>query len=146
VEVVQSQLRRVGVTAQIEILEFQTMLAQHRNREFDAVLSNWVLDNFQMASAPRSLFHSEQADIEGSANRSGVRIPELDRLIDAGAVATDQGRARETWREVTEVLQREQPFTFMFWMDDLSGVRDVVSGYRTDERSEFVSMREWSVR
>jgi peptide/nickel transport system substrate-binding protein len=146
VEVVQSQLRRVGVNAQIEILEFQTMLAQHRNREFDAVLSNWVLDNFQMASAPRSLFHSEQAGIEGSANRSGVRIPELDRLIDEGAVATDTDRARDIWRQVTEVLQREQPFTFMFWMDDLSGARDVVSGFRTDERSEFVSLREWSVR
>jgi peptide/nickel transport system substrate-binding protein len=146
VEVIQDQLRRVGATAQIEILEFQTMLAQHRNREFDAVLSNWVLDNFQMASAPRSLFHSEQADIEGSANRSGVRIPRLDRLIDAGAIATDDGRAREIWRELTEVLQEEQPFTFMFWMDDIAGARDVVSGFDTDERSEFVSMREWSVR
>jgi peptide/nickel transport system substrate-binding protein len=146
VEVVQSQLRRVGANAQIEILEFQTMLSQHRNREFDAVLSNWVLDNFQMASAPRSLFHSEQADIDGSANRSGVRSQRLDRLIDEGAAATDPDRAREVWRELTDVLQEEQPFTFMFWMDDLSGARDVVSGFRTDERSEFVSLRDWSVR
>jgi peptide/nickel transport system substrate-binding protein len=146
VEVVQSQLRRVGATAQIEIMEFQTMLSRHRDRDFDAVLSNWVLDNFQMASAPRSLFHSEQADVEGSANRSGVRSPELDRLIEAGAAATDRARARQVWREFTEVLQREQPFTFMFWLDDLAAARDGVSGFRTDERSEFVSMHEWSVR
>jgi peptide/nickel transport system substrate-binding protein len=146
VEVVQNQLRAVGARAEIEVLEFQTMLAQHRTREFDAVLSNWVLDNFQMASAPRSLFHSEQADTEGSANRSGVRIPRLDRLIEEGAMATDDGRAREIWREVTAVLQEEQPFTFMFWLDDLAGTRDGVSGFETDERSEFVSMRDWSVR
>jgi peptide/nickel transport system substrate-binding protein len=146
VEVVQDQLRRVGVGAQIEILEFQTMLAQHRSRDFDAVLSNWVLDNFQMASTPRSLFHSSEAEIEGSANRSGVRSPRLDRLIDAGAAATDSDEARAIWRQLTETLQEEQPFTFMFWMDDVSGARDVVSGYSTDERSEFVSMQEWSVR
>jgi peptide/nickel transport system substrate-binding protein len=146
VEVVQDQLRRVGVAAQVEVMEFQTMLAQHRGRDFDAVLSNWVLDNFQMASAPRSLFHSDEADVEGSANRSGVRIPRLDRLIDAGAVETDDGRARAAWRELTEVLQEEQPFTFMFWLDDLAAARDVVSGFETDERSEFVSMRDWSVR
>jgi peptide/nickel transport system substrate-binding protein len=146
VEVVQDQLRRVGVAAQVEVMEFQTMLAQHRARDFDAVLSNWVLDNFQMASAPRSLFHSEEADIEGSANRSGVRSQRLDRLIDEGAVATDEGRARQIWREFTEVLQEEQPFTFMFWLDDLAGSRDVVSGFVTDERSQFVTMREWSVR
>jgi peptide/nickel transport system substrate-binding protein len=146
VEVVQNQLRQVGAAAQIEVLEFQTMLAQHRNREFDAVLSNWVLDNFQMASAPRSLFHSEQAGVEGSANRSGVRSPRLDQLIDAGAVSTNPENSRRIWRDFTIALQEEQPFTFMFWMDDISGIRDVVSGYHTDERSEFVSMREWSVR
>jgi peptide/nickel transport system substrate-binding protein len=146
VEVVQDQLRRVGVAAQVEVMEFQTMLAQHRAREFDAVLSNWVLDNFQMASAPRSLFHSDEAAVEGSANRSGVSNPRLDRLIDEGAVATDAGRARNIWRELTEVLQEEQPFTFMFWLDDLAAARDVVSGFETDERSQFVSMREWSVR
>jgi peptide/nickel transport system substrate-binding protein len=146
VEVVQDQLRRVGAAAQIEILEFQTMLAQHRTREFDAVLSNWVLDNFQMASSPRSLFHSSEADIEGSANRSGVRSPRLDRLIEAGATSTSSDESRRVWREFTEAMHEEQPFTFMFWMDDISGTRDVVSGYRTDERSEFVSMHEWSVR
>jgi peptide/nickel transport system substrate-binding protein len=146
VEVVQDQLRRVGVAAQVEVVEFQTMLAQHRARTFDAVLSNWVLDNFQMASAPRSLFHSEEAEVEGSANRSGVRNPRLDRLIDEGAVATEEGRAREIWREFTEVLQEEQPFTFMFWLDDLAAARAVVSGFETDERSEFVNMREWAVR
>jgi peptide/nickel transport system substrate-binding protein len=146
VEVVQNQLRQVGAAAQIEVLEFQTMLAQHRDRNFDAVLSNWVLDNFQMASAPRSLFHSEQAEIEGSANRSGVRSPRLDQLIEAGAMATASDDARRIWRDFTLALQEEQPFTFMFWMDDISGARDVVSGYSTDERSEFMSIREWSVR
>lgn len=146
VEVVQSHLRRVGVAAQIEVIEFQTMLSQHRARDFDAILTNWVLDNFQMASTPRSLFHSSEADIEGSANRSGVRSPRLDRLIEAGTAATDDERAREIWREFTEVLQEEQPFTFMFWMDDVSGAREVVENYRTDQRSEFVSMAEWSLR
>ncbi|MBW3554305.1 MAG: hypothetical protein KY466_12375, partial [Gemmatimonadetes bacterium] len=82
VEVLQSQLRNIGAEVNLEVAEFQTMLAQHKNREFDAVLSNWVLDNFQMASAPASLFHSSQAEIAQSANRSGVRIPRLDALID----------------------------------------------------------------
>jgi hypothetical protein len=56
---------------ELEVLEFQTMLAQHKDRDFDAVLSNWVLDNFQMASAPQSLFHSSQAEVE-QARRTGA--------------------------------------------------------------------------
>ena len=146
VEVLQSQLRQVGADVSIEVLEFQTMLAQHKNRTFDAVLSNWVLDNFQMASAPYSLFHSSQAEIEQSANRSGVRIPRLDALIERGAAATDGEQARQVWREFTQVLQEEQPFTFMFWLDELAASADAVSGVTMDQRGEFQSMAGWSVR
>lgn len=146
VEVLQSQLRGIGAGVEIRVLEFQTMLAQHKNRDFDAVLSNWVLDNFQMASAPYSLFHSSQAEIEQSANRSGVRIPRLDALIERGAAATEAGQARQVWREFTEVLQEEQPFTFMFWLDELAATRDDLTGVTMDQRGEFQSMAEWSLR
>ena len=146
VEVVQSQLREVGAAVEIQVLEFQTMLTQHRGREFDAVLSNWVLDNYQMASAPYSLFHSSQAEVEGSANRSGVRDPELDRLIEEGMAATDPAAARDVWRRFTERLQREQPFTFMFWLDELAASGDAVTGVVMDPRGEFQSMAEWAVR
>ncbi|HUG40238.1 MAG TPA: ABC transporter substrate-binding protein [Longimicrobiales bacterium] len=146
VEVLQSQLRGIGADVQIQVLEFQTMLAQHKGRDFDAVLSNWVLDNFQMASAPFSLFHSSQAAIDQSANRSGVRIPRLDALIDRGAAATDADAARAVWREFTEVLQEEQPFTFMFWRDELAATSDALDGFEMDQRGEFQSMTEWSVR
>ena len=146
VEVLQSQLGRIGAEVSIEVLEFQTMLAQHKNRDFDAVLSNWVLDNFQMASTPNSLFHSSQAEIEQSANRSGVRSPRLDALIDRGAAATDPEEARAVWREFTEAVQEEQPFTFMFWLDELSAVTDNLSGYTVDQRGEFQSMAEWSLQ
>ena len=146
VEVVQSQLRKLGVRVQIEVAEFQTMLAQHRGRDFDAVLCNWVLDNYQMASTPYSLFHSSQAEVDGSANRSGVQDPELDRLIEQGAAATDPEQAKQVWRQFTERLQQEQPFTFMFWLDELAAVGNAVSGVVMDQRGEFQSMAEWSTR
>ncbi len=144
-QVVQSQLREVGAEVELRVLEFQTMLAQHKNREFDGVLSNWVLDNFQMASAPQSLFHSSQADVEQSANRSGVRSAALDQLIEQGAAATDEEEARQVWRQFTEALQQEQPFTFMFWADEIAASSGAVSGVTMDQRGEFSSMADWSV-
>ena len=145
-QVVQSQLREVGADVELQALEFQTMLAQHKNRDFDAVLSNWVLDNFQMASAPQSLFHSSQADVEQSANRSGVRSETLDRLIEQGAAATDAEEARQVWRQFTQALQQEQPFTFMFWADEIAASSHEVSGVSMDQRGEFSSIADWSVR
>lgn len=144
VEVLQSQLRTVGVQVDVRVIEFQTMLQQHRNREFDAVFTNWVIDNFQVASSPFSLFHSSQADVARSANRSTVRIPALDALIDAGAAATDVDEQRRIWREFTERMQQSQPVTFVFWIEELAASRGAVDGVEMDPRGELMTIAEWS--
>jgi peptide/nickel transport system substrate-binding protein len=145
VEVLQNQLRRAGADVQIRIMEFQTMLQNHRNREFEAVFTNWVLDNFHVASAPMSLFHSSQADIEQSPNRSGVRNPRLDAAMERGMLATDEGQARDAWREVTQILQQEQPVTFVFWLNELAAARTSVHGIDMDPRGELRTIAEWTV-
>lgn len=145
VEVVQSQMRRVGADVQLRVMEFQTMLQQHRGRDFDAVFTNWILDNFQVASAPMSLFHSSQAEIPQSANRSSVRDPRLDALIESGARATDEADQRAAWREFTHLVQQEQPVTFMFWLHDLATARSNVHGIDMDPRGQLRSIAEWTV-
>lgn len=145
VEVLQSQLKKAGVDAQIRVLEFQTLLAQHKSRDFDAVFTSWVLDNFQMASAPASLFHSRLAKVEQSTNRSAVNIPELDRLIDQASAATDENQARGVWRSLTEVLEREQPVTFVYWLNETAAARKTVSNVVMDQRGELVNIARWSL-
>lgn len=142
---VQAQLRRIGVEVQIRALEFQTLLSLHRNRDFDAVLSAWVLDNFQLASTPMSLFHSRWVPVPGSANRSSFADPRADSLIEAGAAATDPAESRRIWRELTQLLQEEQPITFLFWAPDLTGIGSRVGGVIQDARGQFVSMKDWYV-
>lgn len=143
VEVVQGQLRRVGADARIRLLEFQTLLTQHRARDFDAIFTNWVLDNFQVASAPYALFHSRWAAVPGSANRSSFADPRADALIERGMVATDPETAEAIWRELTELLNEQQPFTFMFWLDELAASREQVQGVVMDPRGELVSIADW---
>ncbi len=145
VEVLQSQFKKVGVDAQVRVLEFQTLLAQHKARDFDAVFTSWVLDNFQMASAPASLFHSSLADVPKSTNRSSVMLPELDRLIDQAAATTDLNAARPIWKQLTQVLQREQPVTFIYWLNELTAARKEVAGVIMDPRGDLLSMPQWSL-
>lgn len=143
VEVVQAQLRRIGVGVRLEVLEFQTLLSQHRARDFDAVFSSWVLDNFQMTSTPASLFHSRLADVPESSNRSGFADPRADRLIEEGATATNDDDAAETWRDFAVLLQELQPFTFMYWREELSSTSARIQGVVMDPRGELLTMKEW---
>lgn len=144
VEVLQNQLRRAGANIEIRVMEFQTMLQSHRERNYDAVFTNWVLDNFQIASAPMSLFHSREAETQLSANRSSVRIPALDAALERGAAATDTEGQQAAWREMTQILQQEQPITFMFWLNELAGSRASMSGVEMDPRGEFRSIARWT--
>jgi peptide/nickel transport system substrate-binding protein len=145
-EVLQAQLRLAGADVEIRVLEFQTMLQQHRDRDYDAVFTNWVLDNFQVAAAPYALLHSAQAEIAQSANRSGVRSPRLDGLIERGARATDPAAQRAAWGEFTAALQEEQPLTFMFWLYELAASRDAVGGVEMDPRGELRTIARWTSR
>jgi peptide/nickel transport system substrate-binding protein len=136
----------VGAAVQIQVTEFQTMLGAHKERDYDAVFTNWVLDNFQVAGSLLSLFHSSQAEVPLSTNRSGTRLPALDALIERGAAATDAAAQRSAWQEVTELLQREQPVTFMFWLAELAASRSELEGVAMDPRGELRTMARWSGR
>lgn len=144
-EVLQAQLREVGAQANIRVTEFQTMLAAHRGRDFDAVFTNWVLDNFQVASAPNALMHSQFAAVENSANRSSVSMPALDAVIERAAGTADEDEARGAWAEFTRIVQQEQPMTFMFWLNEMAGVRSDVGGVTMDPRGELQTIRDWSL-
>lgn len=140
-QIVQAQLARVGVQVEPQLLEWQTVLSQHRARDFDAVLTNWVLDNFRVD--PRPLFHGSQAATEGSANRSSYASAVADSLMDLGVTLTDETEARRVWARFTRVLQRDQPITFLFWNDELAGVRDGLEDVRMDARGELVTLPRW---
>ena len=145
-EVVQADLKRVGVDAQVRILEFQTLLAQHKGRDFDAVFTSWVMDNFQVAAAPTALLHSKFATVPQSTNRSGYRNPRADAIMDRAYTATDPAAAKAAWGEFTELMKEEQPFTFMFWLNELAAAGPRVQNVEMDVRSEIGNIREWWVQ
>ncbi len=143
-QVVQEQLARVGAAVEVKTLEWQTLLARHRARDFDAVVQSWVLDNFRVD--PAALFHSSQADRPGSYNRSGLKDARVDRLMEAAAGAEDEKEARRLWSEFSLALQDAQPFTFLMWLDELAAVSERLAGVEMDARGTLVSVADWSIR
>jgi peptide/nickel transport system substrate-binding protein len=140
-QVMQQQLRQVGVDVQIRPQEFQSLLQGYKAREYDAVLANWSLDTFKVDPSP--LFSCAQARVDGSANRTGYCNPQADALMERGLRTTDPAEARQLWADYSRVLQQDQPLTFLYWIEDLSGVGPRVRNVDTDVRSKIVNIREW---
>jgi len=144
VQVIQAQLAPVGVAVRPRLLEWQTVLGMHRSRDFDAVLTNWVLDNFRVD--PRPLFHSRQVAIDGSANRGSYVNPTADSLMDLGVRTLDDDDAARIWRSFAEILQQDQPITTLFWNDEIVAVRTEVVHAGLDARGELVTLPGWTWR
>ena len=81
------------------------------------------------------VFHSARCDCG----------PQLDAAMERGATATTEDQQKAAWREVTEIIQQEQPVTFMFWLNELAASRSSVSGVEMDPRGEFRSIAQWTV-
>ena len=139
--VLQQSLQAIGVQVEIRTLEFQTLLQQHKARDYDAVISNWTLDNFKVDPTP--LFSCEQARTALSPNRAGFCDPVIDQLISRGLQTTDPAAAQQIWAEFTRELQARQPITFLFWGEDLAGVGPRVQGIDMDARSKIVNLPDW---
>jgi peptide/nickel transport system substrate-binding protein len=139
--VLQQQFRRAGMEVRLQVMEFQTMLQQHRGRDYQAVLSGWTLDTFRVD--PTSLFSCDEARKPESANRAGYCNPEADRLMMAGLRETDDGRSGEIWGEFTQTLQQDQPIAFLAWTELLAGVGPRMQGVEMDVRGKLVNAARW---
>ncbi|HET7320960.1 MAG TPA: ABC transporter substrate-binding protein, partial [Longimicrobiaceae bacterium] len=139
--VIQQELRKLGADVQISTVEFQTLLKQHKARNYDAVISNWTLDNFKVDPTP--LFSCEQAHTPGSANRAGFCDPVIDSLITRGVRTTAPAAAKQIWARFTKELQQRQPVTFLFWADDLAALGPRLQNVTTDARGKLVNLPEW---
>ncbi|HEX6925762.1 MAG TPA: ABC transporter substrate-binding protein [Longimicrobiaceae bacterium] len=139
--VIQQGLRALGIAVDLRTIEFQTLLQQHRNRQYEAVISNWTLDTFKVDPTP--LFTCAQARQPGSPNRAGFCDPGVDSLIEQGLRTTDPAQAAPIWAEFSGRLQELQPITFLFWSEDLAGVGERVQNIQTDVRSKIVNIDRW---
>ncbi len=117
------------------------MLQQYKARNYQAVLANWSLDTFKVDPTP--LFSCAQARVANSANRTGYCNPQADRLMEQGLATTDPAQAKQIWAQYSQILQQDQPITFLWWSEDLAGLGPRPQGVETDVRSKIVNIRDW---
>lgn len=140
VEVMQAQLGEVGVEVSLRAMEWGSLWERVTRRDFDGVVIAWV-GEFKVDDSV--LFHSDHVD--GEYAFSGTRNAELDALMDTLSLIADRDAARPVWGRYEKVLAEEQPYTFLYFLDRLMGVREEVRGVSLDPRGEWVSVRDWWV-
>jgi peptide/nickel transport system substrate-binding protein len=140
-QVIQQELKAVGAQVDVRAEEFQSMLRQYKARDYDAVIANWSLDTFKVDPSP--LFSCALSRAPNSSNRTGYCNPRADALMEQGLRETDPAKAKGTWQQYSQLLQQDQPVTFLFWSEDMAGVGPRLHGVVMDARSKLANARDW---
>jgi peptide/nickel transport system substrate-binding protein len=107
----QDELKKHGIDASVRQLDWTIFLDDVRNHKFDAVILGWGMpldepDDYQV-------WHSSQADNKGS-NVISFKHPRVDTLLEENRRTFDPQKRIEIYREFQQILNAEQPYTFLF--------------------------------
>jgi len=116
--VLQAQLAEVGIGVDIRTYEWATFYEDLKAGRFQIVVSNWT--DLSDPDIYRLRFHSAAVPPAG-LNRGGYRNTAADRLIDAGAGATDTAVRREIYGRLQAILAVDRPY-IVLWHRDVTAV------------------------
>ena len=136
---IQEQLRRIGVRAKPRQVEFNTLNAQVDAGAFDATLTGTTMDTSLDLSSP---FHSREIGDQGT-NLTRYSNPEVDRLIDHAMSLPEIALAKPDLDRLQEILQRDQPYTFLWDSERLSAFNRRLHGVQPSPLFSFLSLRNW---
>lgn len=122
---IKEDLAHSGIDMQLEKVEWSAFLQRVAAHDFDAITLNWSGD---ARMDPTQIFHS--SSIAGGSNYIGYVNPEADRLMEQARVTVDPGARDALYRAFGALLQRDQPYTFLFVPPELDLIRRSVRGAR----------------
>ncbi|MCS6797494.1 MAG: ABC transporter substrate-binding protein [Myxococcota bacterium] len=130
-ELVQSDLRRIGITVQLKPVSFPVYLRESgKPRTVQSLMTGWSQDFPDPADFLDILFHSRAIHDHDSENRAFYRNPELDALLDEARVERDRERRGRLYERAASIVARDAPWAFTFNSMKLDAWQPYVRDYR----------------
>jgi peptide/nickel transport system substrate-binding protein len=142
-EYVQSDLKDIGVKAEIQITDFNQMSGQLKLHNFDAYVASWGIAT---KIDPKPTYHSVSTN--GRFNYVNFVNERADELIDEGRTLNIldpviRKKAKRIWDEFQEILYDEQPYTMIYEPRGLVGVNSRFVGVRVTSLRSLDNVEEW---
>lgn len=137
--VIQDQLKEIGVTVELEQVEWGTFIDRWIARDFDAFVST----NGSGNDPDRALYPTFIT--EGSVNAFQFSSEEVDQLLEAGRTSTDRETRKATYNQLEVVLADESPVIFISTRVGYFAVRDNVSDFAPTSAQSWDTLKAASI-
>ncbi len=135
--IIQANLKAVGIDMQINQLETNTYFERLRARDYDAALFG--------LSAGLSVDPGSIWGPDSELNFSSYANPRVDELIARGMAEPDYDKAKPLWQELQQIIYDDQPYAFLYWMDEIVAVHGRFQNPAIDITSPYRKLYQWSV-
>jgi peptide/nickel transport system substrate-binding protein len=132
-QVIASQLEEVGITVEIETLDFATWLDRQGAGDYDAFYLGW-LGNLDPAA-----YYQEQHQTDGPNNYQGYSNPQVDQLLQQGATETEDEARKEVYDQAAQIIVDDVSYLYLYNPDVVQAWVPGLSGYqiRADKAINF---------
>ncbi|HXG89068.1 MAG TPA: ABC transporter substrate-binding protein [Vicinamibacterales bacterium] len=141
--VIQQDLRKVGIDADVRSYEFATLSKDVAGGNFQLVTLQWV--GITDPDMLRRVFHSKQMPPSGF-NRGFYSNPEIDRLIDEASSATDYETRGNLYREVQRRVAEDAPYISLWYKTNVAVAQHDLTGITLSPVAAFTFLKDVSRR
>ena len=124
--VLQAQLKDVGITVDIQVIEWGTFL-QKTAEGLPMFLLGWTTVTADADNGLYANFHSSAWGSQG--NRCFYKNEEVDRLLDEGRAEFDQEARTKLYQEASQIIYDDAAWDFLAAELYNLGLRDNVQGF-----------------
>lgn len=137
--VIQDQLAEIGVTVELEPVEWGTFIDRWIARDFQGFVSYNQSGN----DPDGSLYSAFITD--GGTNAFQFSNEDVDRLLEEGRTTTDPEARRETYQEAETLLAEQAPAIFICTRVGFFALRDTVSGFEPTVAQTWSTLSQTTV-
>jgi len=138
--IVQAQLAKIGVRVDQQTVEGSVLLdaITSPERRFDAFVLEWEPD---LEVDDRQLFSCQ--DVGEMYQFSSYCNAQLEPILQAIPNARSHVDGDSLLRRYAEIVNRDEPFTFLYFARDADAIRNELRGVELDIRGDLTGLREW---
>jgi peptide/nickel transport system substrate-binding protein len=137
-QIAQQAWRRIGVEARFQTFESTTFFDRLQKKEYEAAIAGWGVG--------LSADIKDQWQGDNVFNYTSYANPEVNRLFEQAASQRTEEQAAQYWKQAASLIVADQPYTWLFYFDQLAGVNDKIQNTRIDTLGMYQNIHEWWIR
>jgi len=132
-QVIADNLAPLGITVNIRTVDFATWLDEQNNGHFDMLMMGWL------GNIDPDDFYYAQHHTDGTSNAQKFSDPEVDKLLDAGRVETNEPARKDIYNRAATRIADEVSYIYLYNPSVIQAWLPTVTGYeaRRDKAIRF---------